>query len=943
MAKKYYIEDHHLKQPKQQGKTLVAFCPFHPDKNTPNLTIFSDRERYKCHACGEGGTAHDFLKRTKQLPEKENKKTGRPLAKPTENDIKINHGRLLQNAEAMLYLREKRGWNKETILLNKLGLTTYGFIAIPIRDFNDHLINIRIYNAWKKKGSPKFRGWAAGYGKQVDLFPAPLLQKGTIYFFEGEPDAILARQLGFNAAAFTMGIDGIKNIHLNIFAGRDIIMVYDIDEPGRKAASQFTRYLARICPSVKNIYLPITEPSNGDFTDFILGHSGGTEGALTEFNTLVKKTPQYVLPVSERAKIAKMDPKPLLLEDAALSKNVGFKQKVQAIVSGKDIEPYLIPKKVLVSCGSADTDAKRCRICGLFGKDEHEIILTAYDPEILEIVGQSQDKMRGLFRRLADVHNKCSSWNINIIESQNVENLILIPEIDHDSEVGRPYVSRTAYIVNQSVQANKAYEFVGWTAPDPLTHHVVHIMESAKQTISDIDTFELTDQMKQKLKIFQANKSEEIEEKLDDIYSDFEDHVTFIWGRRDLLMAFDLAYHSAIHFKFQGRKLRRGWVEVLIVGDTRVGKSETIEQLRRHYRAGEIVSAENMSYAGLVGGVNVVGSRKYITWGKLPLNDGRLVIIDEFSGMEHEQIERLSGVRSSGVAEITKIQTEKTMARVRLIIISNPRRLTISAFSPGVAAIKDLIGKVEDIARFDLAITLASNEVSPEDINIRRKARKPHVYTSELCANRLRWVWSRGDKFEFTEDAINSILNFANELARKYHPAIPLVEPSEAGVKLARLAVSIAGMVCSTKDWNTIIITKEHVYVAWKTLVEAFDKPSMRYDEFSEQRFKEENLDNPDAVKRKLAHLGIGVITDMLDRGNIQLQDLEDWLDDRKDAKKLASYLIRTRCLKKPHSYYVKTSAFNNLLRSLKEDLIDGVNLGEDEESKSIGQDEMPF
>ncbi|MCK5639237.1 MAG: toprim domain-containing protein [Gammaproteobacteria bacterium] len=944
MATKYFIEDHHLNKPKKEGKSIVAFCPFHNDRNTPNLHIFDDRKKFKCFAahCGKGGSAKEFLKLTNNLPAEKNKKTGRPIAKPKESDVELLHKKLMSDEQSLKFLLEKRGWTKKTVIKFKLGLTRYDMISIPVRDFQKNLTNIRIYNIQKIKGSPKFRSWAKGLGSRIELFRADFIEVSPVYLFEGEPDGILAHQLKLNATAFTGGTESIKNDHLHALAGRDVVVVFDIDPAGKKAASKITRYLSRICTSVKNVYLPITEPPNGDFTNYILGHPGGHVDALKEFKVLVQKTPRYTLPTAERAKIAKMDPKPLLLEEACLAKNVGFKQEINAMVAGKDMEPFLIPKKILVSCGSADTNKKSCQICGLYAKDDHEINLGAYDPEILEIVGQSQDKVRGMFRRMADVHPRCTAWTIDIIESQNVESIIVLPEINHDTEIGRPYIKRTAYIVNGSVEANKSYKFVGWTAPDPTTHHVAHIMEKADPTISDIDSFELSPEMKGKLEVFQAIKSTEIEKKLDEIYSDFEDHVTHIWGRRDLLLVIDIAYHSAIRFIFDGKKLRRAWVEVLILGDTRQGKSESVEQLQQHYKAGEIISAENTSFSGLVGGIDIVGSRKYITWGKLPLNDGRLVIIDEFSEMDHDEIGRLSGVRSRGIAEITKIQTERTMARCRLIIVSNPRRLTISQFSPGVVAVKDLIGKVEDIARFDMAITLASNEVSPKEINVRRKPRAEHKYTSELCTNRLRWVWSRGEKYIFQDRAVDAILEHANDLAKKYHPAIPLVEPSEVRIKLARISASIAGMVCSTEDWDHILVTEAHAYLACKFLVESFNKPSMRYDEFSSQRFKEESLDNPDAVKRKLSHLGLDIITDMMDIGNIQLKDLEDWCDDRKEAQQLISYLRRARCLKKPHSFYVKTPAFNDLLRSLKENLIDGVSFKEEEELKK-GQEKMPF
>ena len=930
MAKKYIIEDHHLKSPKKIGNSIMALCPFHPDKE-PSLSVFEDRTRFKCHGCEESGTAYRFLEKTDQLPgiDQRNKRRGRPVAAPTEDDVILTHGRLMEGQGNLEYLSKQRGWTTDILIRLKIGLTKDGYLTFPIRDYKGNLVNIRKYNYRKMEARPKFLPWANGLGKRVDLFQFHLIEGNLVYLFEGEPDSTLARQLGLEACAYAHGLSNIKFDHLNVLKDKDVVLCFDIDEPGRKAALKFSKYLARICPSVKNVHLPIEEPDNGDFTDFIMGCSGTQENALREFLALVGKTPKYVIPQAERAKIAKMDPTELKLEDAALAKNTGIKQKIQAMVSGKGPEPYLIPKKVMVACAGA-SDSKSCLPCGLSGTSEHEIKFGPYDPEIIQIAGQSQQTARGIYRLIADIPQRCSKWTSEVLESQNMDDLLLIPELSHDSDIDRPYVRRNAYIVDKSVVANRAYSFVGWTAPDPGTHQVVHVFEKAEPTVSSLDNFELSPSLKKALGIFQADTVMEIEKKIDEIHTDLEDHVTHIWGRRDLLWALDFAYHSVLRFAFDGTTLDRGWVEALVVGDTRVGKSNTINAMIKHNRAGELVGGENLSFAGLVGGINIVGTRKYITWGKLPLNDGRMVLIDEFSAMPLEEIERLSGIRSSGVAEITKIQSEKTMSRVRLVILSNPRsNMSIGSYDYGVTAIKSLIGKVEDIARFDFATVLASSEIPPEKINVRRQARGPHLFNSELCSTRVAWAWSRkANQVVFQDTAIDAILFCANALSKKFHPAIPLVEPSEQRIKLARLAVSVAAMVCSTEDWETLIVTRAHVEVVFNLLISTYTKTAMGYGLFSEYRFKEETLDKPEEVKTRVAHLGKGVVEAMMDRGQIQLMDLEDWTGQKNDARVLSSFLVKSRCLKKIHSFYVKTTAFIALLRELKKEMEDGKDFG---------------
>ena len=70
-----------------------------------------------------------------------------------------------------------------------------------------------------------------------------------------------------------------------------------------------------------------------------------------------------------------------------------------------------------------------------------------------------------------------------------------------------------------------------------------------------------------------------------------------------------------------------------------------------HYKLGEFVTGENTTFAWTdrwyATNTRNVGSCPGV---KTPLNDRRLVIIDEASGLSEDAIGNMSGVRSSGVA-----------------------------------------------------------------------------------------------------------------------------------------------------------------------------------------------------------------------------------------------------------------------------------------------------
>lgn len=382
---------------------------------------------------------------------------------------------------------------------------------------------------------------------------------------------------------------------------------------------------------------------------------------------------------------------------------------------------------------------------------------------------------------------------------------------------------------------------------------------------------------------------------------------------------FDLVAHSVLQFPFQGDIVRKGWVECLVVGDTRCGKSETVERLMRHYRCGELVTGENATYAGLVGGLQQTQKTWSITWGKFPLNDRRMLAIDELSGLPIEAISRMSGIRSSGVAEITKIQTERTLARVRCIWISNPRgKRPIRAFNSGLDAIQDLIGHPEDIARFDAAMTVATSEVPLSVINAAERTTVQHRYTSEACNRLVFWAWSRKPSHvRWAEGAERVVLNVASALSRKYVP--PLVEGAEQRIKVARLAVAVAARVYSSPDGEHLDVTADHVEFVHKFLDGIYRKPSMAFDVYSATKLAEENLHEPQEVQRRVELLSAESRTLLADAPAFTLTDVQDYASLTRDqAADLISFLVRKRAIRKGKFGYYKLPAFIRFLREFR-------------------------
>lgn len=367
-------------------------------------------------------------------------------------------------------------------------------------------------------------------------------------------------------------------------------------------------------------------------------------------------------------------------------------------------------------------------------------------------------------------------------------------------------------------------------------------------------------------------------------------------------------------------------MEVLILGDTRTGKTKTAIKLCHHYKVGEYITLETATLPGLIGGMAQTGREITFSWGILPINDGRIVILDEVNGLDTRDISNLSAIRDTGIAERTIVgSTRKTSARVRLIWISNPRATgrRIESYTSGIEAIKELIGRAEDIARFDFALIAAKQDVESERINIMKLPKVEHIYTTHLCNKLVMWAWSRREKnIVFQKGTERRILDHAIEMSKKYSDTIPLVQGSVQRIKLAKLSVALACRLFSTDDGEQVLIKPEHVDFITAFLYEIYDSKYFGYKDYS--IFKKEEglaehldeltqliikLDNPEQFMNRILNADTLLFEDLMDFANYS----------RDQTKYLKQILVANNCIKRHKSYYYKTPDFVTFLKKLIE------------------------
>lgn len=931
-----------------RGVWRDAFCVFHENTDTPALRVNVEEGFYRCMnpSCGAHGDFIDFYMRVRDLrfpealaelarrvgldvPQRQQQAGESEPGVIDEEIVLAAHRRLIATPSLLEWLQERRGITRATVERWQIGHDGQRYF-IPIRDEVGRVVNVRRYKPGAAHAD-KVISWRAGFGSaRVWPFDTIFNAAGTpIHLVEGEMDCLLALQNGLRAMTTTGGAGTWRDAWTPLFRGKDVVICYDVDDAGRAGAAAVAAKLHGQAASIKIVRLPLEEPVGADFTDYI--HERGY--SVTDYLRLVEDTPVYqpaepvvatpTVGVDVRGLAERAENVPL--SEASKAEYYNAPIRVNVMVSGKTMAPYIVPHKVALSCRMPGLPmCSRCPVSDAAGRAERSLEFDSN--EILQYINTPDKEVSSRLKAKVGVPSKCGFVEITYLAAKNVEEIQVIPEIDRAVDNDGEYVTRTAFFIGHGIGANRSYMMTGHTVTEPKRQLATHLIHTAVSSQSNIDAFRITPEVVERLKVFRPAEgvgTAPLWAKLDEVYEDLE-HFTRIYQRRDIMLACDLVFHTAITFDLQGNRVQRGWGEALIIGDSRTGKTTIVRKLIEYYRAGELCSGENTSLAGLVGGLQQIGTSWALRWGRIPLNDRRLLGIDEAGSLPPEHIEKMSGIRSEGVATITKIHTEMTNARTRQLWTSNPRSpRPLSSYSQGVLAVKELIGKPEDVARFDIVVTAASGDVNLSTVNASRRNGGPTVYTRDLCHQRVMWVWSRTpEQVVFTPEAEARILVRATQQGEKYRYAteIPLVEPNEQRIKLARLAVSAAAIFFSTVDGESILVKPEHVDFAWEFLEKLYAKPSLSFAEYAEIQRREYELANPAEIARLLSAAPNAAVEFMQEETFSQaaIGQMLD-INDRDRLNEVTKKLVRYGFLRRrsARGYFIKTPAAIRYLRTV--------------------------
>jgi hypothetical protein len=821
--KKYFGADHHVSD---QGEMMVC-CPFphkkvdgsvHYDTN-PSAGINIEQSLFHCLACGRGYSEAQFLAKIQGVSYADALQILDMEAREKEN-VWVRYQQALKESPPTLSLLKKLGIDSVIDDL-KLGFRGDG-ILFPVQVYGD-ILDIRTYNP---EGKPKVKS-ERNAKSLIMPFDLWIKDDRPTLLCAGEKDMAIARVNGFNAITFTGGEMSFPKLFKGSFKDKKIFIIYDNDSAGREGSHKTAALLkeagAEVCV-VTGHYLTCKEQGE-DLHDFFQKY-----GITKEYLQILLDSTE---PFSEQDYVkAREAIYPLVsLQEATEGRFANTRivsSRVAVIATYDDV--FHVPDYVsFVKYSQGD----KCTV------PEGTVFNWALDEsnikDILYLCDSNLKEANVLtnLQKLAGIPPKEPFIRMRKISRTRIFKAVMTD--DYEKEIVDTDVKArelTMYSVNKEINSGEKYRIFYKPVTHPLQSQVVvGIITNVEQSDNSVNSFEVTESVIESLKCFQGEVSEKMTES-------FHRAKEFCGeeSQEDIYWTVELFYHTPLQFLF-GKRLERAYLEPMLVGESRTGKSQTAKQMLNMLELGVFTSFKTSTIGGLIGGSDKTSSGGFKTkLGLIPRNHKGAVIIEEFSGGGKDFIKQLTDIRSSNRVIIQRVSGTKTaLAMVRMLSISNQatgsngQTIPLKQYPNGIKVLLELIGASEDIARYDFFTIVGKPEeyIYPSDNN------PTEAYPKESYMNRVRWIWSRKpEQIVIDQETRNYIIESSKKLNKSYDSHIGFFG-AEAWKKLSRVAIASAACTCSMDETGeNLIVKKEHVTWAKDFLVRCYDNNLFKLKEY---------------------------------------------------------------------------------------------------------------
>ena len=702
-------------------------------------------------------------------------------------------------------------------------------IAFPVFMYGK-LVDVRSYRPHDRANKIKSRaGTTSGLIIPFDIWRDTSTNKWTI-LCAGEKDMAVTRSQGFNAITLTGGEKALPKI-TTVFKDRKIAICYDNDEAGiagaRALASELIKYASEV-KVVTNFHEVCTEHGE-DLTDYFTKYNKTKADLINCINC----TPIYT---AEEAREEQQKRRPLIsLLEASKPQYINriVQSNVQVVATYEKAMP--VPTTIFAKKINCVGEAKYNQM--LVGEERTWELSENTCQDVLKLIDNNftEDQIRENIRSILGI----SKYEREVRVEKPTKDTVYqcnVTDLFEATSKDIATIEFTAYVLKKRLESGKKYLITYKLVPHPYKgQQLIMIIVDVEEACDSITNFRVTDEAKKNLDLFR-NLDGSVKERLDRLAEMAKAYIGYD-GYNNLIQAVDLSYHTVLEYNFGTFKNVRGYLDTLIVAESRVGKSSTAEAFQKLYKLGAFTSlaGNSATIPGIIGGSTKVNGNYQTRAGLIPMNHRGLVIFEELAKCNSNLVRELTDIRSSNQVRIARVSGTLTLpALVRMITLTNVKNTghkirPINSYPNGVDILVELIGSPEDIARYDLMLVLGDqgNKV----INPFWEPVEP--FEPEAYQTRIRWVWSRtADQVVLDQEVGRYVLEKCNELNKEYDSHIKIFG-TEAWKKVSRLAIAIAGYLVSTdSSYERIIVTKEHVDAAVQYLIDCYDNSTFKLREY---------------------------------------------------------------------------------------------------------------
>jgi len=970
-VKDYYT--HLFGKGRNVGTSIQFHCPWHEDKS-PSLSVSQDHGGYRCHGCGVSGDIFIAWMKIKSVEFREAlvqiaEWAGDPAPAPH------HRASTAEKKGGTIWLKDEKTHSKlktaqETILkkdsvLNRL-FNNYGVTIDSVKryglgwDANSYrlwipvyhrgkLVNIRKHDIMRahciwERGGKVYKNLPDGedpaqfnaswgtdvcrpHGKNggkvigvrghnsITLYPSESVGTPQASLSEvrqetdswvcvtgGELKAVLLNQMGVPAVCFTCGEGSYAKKWLDVFNGLDVEICLDSDPAGKRGADRLARAIADHARRVRIVDLPFGDPNDyyrereWDFSDW-------------------KRIPRRNY--KEEYKRESVDiPFTGLRDPDFYNKEVRFR----GVIAGSGDTPYFVAEKVTAKCTRGQVNPiPSCEKCALpgCGFDTSWVVPTE---TLIDIKSLSPKKQKKYLRDdVAGIPSGCSHPDIEY-SMRRIAHVGLVQDVDSlredvdDDQQASYFVHRAYYVGQAEPRENEPHSCTGKIIQDPKDSTVSLLLRDMDPVKRSFEDSHMDDNVVSAIRSLPGGNSstQYVQDRLSYLVYEFSELVSQIYGQSDLILGSLLAFFMPIRFSLNKRMNEKIGAEVLLIGDTRAGKTTISKAIMRHYKVGRFISCEGATYAGLVGGADSIGSKKFFTWGALPTQDKGVAVLDEIDDIVTSGVfSKLTSIRSDGIAARTIAGgLRQCSARLRMLMCTNPLgNRKMASYGSTMFAINELISTPQDVARFEYAIGVYRDD-NP-DIYNKQPSEDVPVYSSDIATQHIRWAWRQ--RPELSGDVAAEVLKCSTELSNEFK-GLTLLPPSEARWKVARLACAIAALSFSMDKFNKVDVTSSHVQVAKQWFINLYGSKWFAYKKYVGQ-----GISDSKEIRTYLDRLGQKKI-DYLYYNDSFTGEVIDTLimgiSNRHEFLKILS--IDNNCMVRRRSGYYKSDGFKELLEQLR-------------------------